>query len=272
MLDGNGFKQIADLETALSLYAVMALAYYGWGRFGSALLRLRSLPVESPFLTIWFGWAFALLLLQAIHLVAPVEFRVSMLLFLTGIAFSIPTLRGLFRKPSWRVAFKSWHYGLFVLVIASWIACRSMLSNMFGDAGIYYINTIRWVNSYPIIPGLGNLHGRLAFNQSFFVYAASLDFFPYFEDGFRLANGFLLLVLLSEVMWRLVTLMRNRQELRDSHPFVHLTYVFILPPLISLGLTDGLESAAPDVASTILQMELFFIVVQIISASTDINR
>jgi hypothetical protein len=272
MLGGNSAKHMVDLGTALSLYAVLALAYYGWGRFGSALLRLHSLPIHSPFLTIWLGWAFSLFLLQAIHLVSPIDVWVSVLLFLTGIAFSIPTLRDVFRNTSWTLMCSNWHYGLCILVIASWLACRSMLSTMFGDAGIYYINTIRWINSYPIIPGLGNLHGRLAFNQSFFVYAASLDFFPYFEHGFRLANGFLLSLLFSEVMWRLVTLARNHQELRDSHPFAHLTYIFVLPPLISIGLTDGLESAAPDLASTILQMELFFILVQIISASTDINR
>jgi hypothetical protein len=268
----NYFQYTVDLGTALSLYAVMALAYYGWGRCGSALLRLHSLSVHSPFLTIWLGWAFSLLLLQAIHLVFPVDFWVSMLLFLTGVAFSIPMLRDLFHKHSGTIICRNWHYGLCVLVIASWIACHSMLPLTIGDAGIYYLNTIRWINSYPIIPGLGNLHGRLAFNQAFFVYAASLDFFPYFEDGFRLANGFLFLLLFSEIVWRAMTLVRNYQELRDSHPFAHLTYAFVLPLLIYIGLTNDMGSAAPDVASTILQMQLFLILVQTISISSDVNK
>ena len=272
MLGGNSVKHIVALGTALSLYATLALAYYGWGRFGSALLRLHSLPIHSPFLTIWLGWAFSLFLLQAIHLVSPVDVWVSVPLFLTGIAFSIPTLRDIFRNTSWTVMCSSWHYGLFVLVVASWIACQSMLPLTIGDAGIYYVNTIRWISSYPIIPGLGNLHGRLAYNQSFFVYAASLDFFPYFEDGFRLANGFLFLVLFSEVIWRVVTFVRNHQELRDSHPFVHLMYVFVLPLLIYIGLTNEMGSAAPDVASTILQMQLFFILVQSLFSSSDVNK
>src|SRR5215475_6940583 len=133
MLYGNNFKHIVDLWTALSLYVVMALAYYGWGRFGSALLRLHSLYLGAPFLTIWFGWAFSLLLLQAIHLVYPLDFRISILLFLTGIVFSIPALRN-FREQFRLIICINWHYSLCVLVVAAWIACHSMLPITSGDA------------------------------------------------------------------------------------------------------------------------------------------
>jgi len=271
MLGADSIKHIVDLGTALSLYAVMALAYYGWGRFGSALLRLHSLPVHSPFLTIWLGWAFSLFLLQTIQLVSPVDFQVSLLIFIAGIAFSIPTLRNLFRQQTGTILYSNWHYGLCILVIASWVACRSMLPDTTGDAAVYYFNTIRWLNSYSIIPGLGNLHGRLAFNQSFFVYAASLNFFPYFEYGFRLANGFLFLVLFSEVMWRVVAAARNHRELRDSHPFTHLTYAFVLPLLIYIGWTS-LGTGTPDLTSTILQIQLFLTLVQGISTSSDVIK
>ncbi|MFC1681086.1 hypothetical protein ACFL1S_04730 [Pseudomonadota bacterium] len=59
---------------------------------------------------------------------------------------------------------------------------------------LYHLNTIRWLNAFPIIPGLGNLHGRLAFNHAFFPYVAALNFDPYFNHGRSLANSFLLLL------------------------------------------------------------------------------
>jgi hypothetical protein len=37
------------------------------------------------------------------------------------------------------------------------------------DAGLYHLQSLRWIAEYPAIPGLGNLHGRLAFNPSIFV-------------------------------------------------------------------------------------------------------
>src|SRR5688572_15778226 len=37
------------------------------------------------------------------------------------------------------------------------------------DTNIYHAQAIHWIESYPVVPGLGNLHGRLAFNSSWFV-------------------------------------------------------------------------------------------------------
>jgi hypothetical protein len=95
MPNGDILKHLSDLGTALSLYAVMAVSYFGWGSFGCRLLKLYSLPVRSPFLTIWFGWAFSLFLLQAVHFVSPVDYRWHAS-FVTGAAFSISTLRSYF--------------------------------------------------------------------------------------------------------------------------------------------------------------------------------
>jgi len=74
------------------------------------------------------------------------------------------------------------------------------------------------------------------------------------------------------VAWRLISVTGNFLELRDSHPFTHLNYVFILPLLISIGLTSDMGSAAPDLASVILQMQLFMILVQSLSLSLDVNQ
>ena len=60
------------------------------------------------------------------------------------------------------------------------------------DTGYYHLNSIRWANEHHIVKGIGNLHNRLGFNQIFFLYAASLNFHPYFNDyAYHVANGFL---------------------------------------------------------------------------------
>jgi hypothetical protein len=77
------------------------------------------------------------------------------------------------------------------------------------DTNIYHAQAIHWIESYPAVPGLGNLHGRLAFNSGWFVSNAlfSLAFLGlrsfhltasvlflavllYFRDGFQaIARG-----------------------------------------------------------------------------------
>jgi hypothetical protein len=43
------------------------------------------------------------------------------------------------------------------------------------DTDLYHAQVIRWYNEYGTVPGLGNLHSRLAFNSSWFSLAALFD-------------------------------------------------------------------------------------------------
>ncbi|GAB2473573.1 hypothetical protein GCM10011375_25870 [Hymenobacter qilianensis] len=45
---------------------------------------------------------------------------------------------------------------------------QSTLAPANFDSGLYHFQTLKWLNEYPTVPGLGNLHGRLAFNSSWF--------------------------------------------------------------------------------------------------------
>ncbi len=40
------------------------------------------------------------------------------------------------------------------------------------DTILYHAQNIKWIREYPVVPGLGNLHGRLAFNSMFFPISA----------------------------------------------------------------------------------------------------
>jgi hypothetical protein len=40
------------------------------------------------------------------------------------------------------------------------------------DLGLYHLQNINWFQTYPIVPGLGNLHGRFAFNSNWFLLEA----------------------------------------------------------------------------------------------------
>ncbi|MHB1448390.1 MAG: LIC_10190 family membrane protein, partial [Bellilinea sp.] len=44
------------------------------------------------------------------------------------------------------------------------------------DTGIYHAQAIHWLEAYPVVPGLGNLHTRLAFNSSWLALNALFSF------------------------------------------------------------------------------------------------
>ncbi len=56
------------------------------------------------------------------------------------------------------------------------------------DTGLYHLQAIQWAENQPVVFGLGNLHGRLAFNSHFFLLAA---FFNFLSQNFYILNAVL---------------------------------------------------------------------------------
>ena len=51
----------------------------------------------------------------------------------------------------------------------------------YHDTGMYHAQAVKWINEYGTVYGLGNLHYRLAFNSSWFYFAAFFDILSF--DG-----------------------------------------------------------------------------------------
>jgi hypothetical protein len=64
-----------------------------------------------------------------------------------------------------------------------------------SDTGLYHIQNIKWISNFKVIPGLGNLHGRFAYNNHSFLNEAffSLSFLK--QDFFHLLNSYLYIIL-----------------------------------------------------------------------------
>ncbi len=63
------------------------------------------------------------------------------------------------------------------------------------DSGLYHAQSIRWIEEYGIVPGLGNLHSRLAYNSSSFCLSALYSFAFLGGQSYHAAAGYLALLL-----------------------------------------------------------------------------
>ena len=187
----NYIHFIAIIQTLL-FYTFLAAAYFGWGKaftLAATQNKSRTGTIPQSFL-IWAGWACTLLLFQFIHFFLPINAYSVGPSLLLGAAFSLIVL---IRNRTSRCGLPSFtiypsKYIVTTVVIgllltAIWLASRAMLTPGNYDSGLYHLNAIRWTNEYPLVPGLGNLHGRLAFNSSFFTYVAALNLDPLFGTG-----------------------------------------------------------------------------------------
>lgn len=81
-----------------------------------------------------------------------------------------------------------------ILLVAFW-AYQTSRGYMMLDTDLYHAQSIRWLEEYGVVPGLGNLHERFAYNSSFFSFSALYSMKFLFGQSLHTGNGFFALLL-----------------------------------------------------------------------------
>lgn len=71
------------------------------------------------------------------------------------------------------------------------------------DNGLYHLQSMMWTEKYSVVPGLGNLHGRFAFNSSFLILTTLFSYHPDYYPIFYPLNSLCFLVFLAWLFSRL---------------------------------------------------------------------
>lgn len=236
------------------IYCLLFQAYLGWGKLAASALGIHLHERESCFPLVWLGWAISLVLFQTVQLFLPLTPWLSAVFFLVGLLFLLRHNSG---REGILAGFRTIGVGYWLVLVLGgvWIAGHALTEPKLYDSGLYHFNAIRWLLEYPLIPGLGNLHGRLAFNQSFFAYVASLQAFPPFSYGHNLANSFLLILVFAECIFPLFVRARTTTELSR---LMLLVKAACIPLILIYGRNYALSSPSPDLGSAILRIVLFY--------------
>lgn len=175
-------------------WAVLAVTLTGIGLLYRRRTTRSSLDALELLWAFWTGFALVLFFLQLWHLVRPVSagaLAVVLALGGAGIARERRSIRSWMQGKPWAGA------GLFLLlasVLVAWTANRSIGPVTNYDSGMYHIPVLAWSKAHAIVPGLANLHGRLAFNSSSLLFAAMLDHGPWSGRATHIANSLLVVM------------------------------------------------------------------------------
>ncbi|MCM1538906.1 MAG: hypothetical protein NC254_10980, partial [bacterium] len=71
---------------------------------------------------------------------------------------------------------------------------------MHYDSDLYHAQSIRWIEEYGVVPGLGNIHVRFAYNSSFFALSALYSMKGLGGQPLHAVNGLFALLLSVEVL------------------------------------------------------------------------
>jgi hypothetical protein len=250
-----------DFSVLLPVLVIVAAVLHGWGAIAWCLLGSR-MPTGVSTKTVWLGFCAVLGFLELVHLVVQIDWRMSLLTMVVGLLGNWPSLRD--RKLqtivfTWRSALRA-HLILAaccILIFCFW-CLRAMEVPTMYDSGLYHFSSIRWLNESPIVPGLGNLHWRLALNQSYFGFLALLNVAPYWNKGYA-AGGLFLLILTAFTLIDSTT--RTPKGMRYVYAGLILFYLCQIAGLLA--------NPTPDLAVSVLEIVIFLYAVELLTQQTN---
>ncbi|MBD5454386.1 MAG: hypothetical protein HDR30_08760 [Lachnospiraceae bacterium] len=178
---------------------------------------------------------------QAFSIFAPVGLIANVVL--AGICLVIAclcrkSLRADLRKAMEAVRKKKIEKTTFLLMLFLLFAYGASRGIIHYDTGLYHAQSIRWIEEYGIVKGLGNLHCRLAYNSASFALSALYSFAFLGGASYHAAAGFfafLLAVVCSELAG-----LKKRKSLKPSD-FARVMGIYYL-----LIIFDEMVSPASD--------------------------
>ena len=235
----------------LLLVGISLLALTGWGVFTHKLLHSnKKITYLSSFT--FLGLFSVAFLIKLIHFFSPINLVISLSIFLVGLLSIIFLNKAIFNEivnSCIRFILKNkWQFFFLIFFIIYW-CLRIMHPSSNYDTAAYHIQTIRWINEYPTIPGLGNLSPYYALNQSYFELLSLLRFFPYLLDGFVI-GGLIFFSLIIIVI----------SERKDSK-YINYSIIALMLYLVTHPQGSALFSPSPDLVVSILEVIIFTLLI-----------
>jgi hypothetical protein len=236
----------------LTMFFSWFLATLAWSPIGLYLLKkldaeLLDRPVHNFIIATVVGAALNSAFIAILSFWIPITITVSVAFALLNVILFNRTYRKAILQSASTIKDWSIFYSVgFSIFIAIAVLC-SMHTSLNNDSGLYYIQFVKWISNYPVVPGLANLHDRLGFNSHWHLLSAAFNVNKF--GGFTNdLNGFLF-ILVGLGSFDSAARLKKKPNLYDA--------IWVLFPLPFFLLLRFLTSSAPDLPSTLIPLLYF---------------
>jgi len=239
------------------LLIIVGLFFFLFVFIGIGLLVFHSsadsgLGIKDFFRLFWIGLAFSICFLQIWHLFFPINLScliVHILAALAGYILAHKNVIRAIRQLKWQNALPE----LMVMILTGIvIGSFSIDGNLHFDHGMYHLQTVQWLENYAIVPGLGNVHHRLAFNNASFLYVSLVNQGVFHGYAFYIANSLLAWALTLQCMVSVTNLIIRNKRLKKTDYY----YGLILPFFLWYMPNFYFSGYSPDLFIAVLQVLL----------------
>lgn len=188
--------------------------------------------------SLWWGLLFSIALVLTLNLWMPLSSGLSasilviVLLFALGaIGIRRPRIQSIaIPRNRWIIAITA---VLLIAVVFLGFAALGPVTNY--DSGLYHLGAIKYASDYSTVSGLANLYFPFGYNTSLYPLAAFLGNGPWGTEGFRLANGLIISLLVCDVILRLLATRGNLRRLSVGSWILVIATFIGLVPLVALS-------------------------------------
>jgi hypothetical protein len=244
------------LEIVL-LWMVGYLFVSGCGKVINNYLRVGAI------FDFWIGYVVLIGYLQVYHLFLPVRGMVYLFPLLLSLWGWYLCVRNNQAAKSHSVFLNKQFFGIvgFAVIYCLWLANRALHDGFIDDTGLYHYGFMKWAHEFSIVPGLGNLHGRLAFNNANLLVNAFLDPLFFQFGAVRLANGLLIAVISCQAIVCGANCYKHAAKY-NSAGIIGLVLVCFSPIIFYLAINGiGMSTDIPNFIMGILATGLFLKIV-----------
>jgi len=221
-------------------WVVLSFCFLGWGKLvstGFGPPDSRQDFSESGYF--FMGVSLAGILSGIWWMFAPVNEIFGGFLLGIGIGYAVASLP--FRLE---ISFKSRWFLASIALFFMALIMKAAAPTSFYDCGLYYVQTVRWIQQYPVVPGLANLHIRFGNASAWHMLSAAFDWKSIFQGSFDDLGELLLLWFLLFHSW-------NVLKLEGFERYLSLGLIFF-----AVWQSQNLVTApSPDLAAGVLGMQ-----------------
>lgn len=235
----------------LALLLGWGVAFFTFVVVGAAMFRLLRIPniaarpLYQMALQTAIGIAVVNTILGCISIISPVTSYAALGLCICAIGItSIGSVRQVLKFNFGGLASLRWYLKLLLIAVVGLVLFTTYLPSLNYDSGLYHNQFIMWMNTYPVVPGLANLHERFGFNSHWHLLASAYNGFPFLPHLLNDLGSLLALVFLLASIESVGKMLDGKTSMFDG-----LMTLFFLPLYL---LVRFFTSDTPDLPNTVL--------------------
>lgn len=186
------------LQVGLS-WCWIGISAWLWGYAGIRIINGKKEDYDKSWdILMVLGICFLTVFAQFFSLFYKVGEIANIVLFMVNIIIAVTCRKELIKIVTRLLLDKSNRVWIIVFFVLALVMSNITSGNIrHYDTNLYHAQSIHWIEEYGIVPGVGNLHNRLAYNSSFFCLQALFSFKFINGESLHSMNGFCVFILLS---------------------------------------------------------------------------